>query len=526
MAYNPSALTLSVDSIAGGSLRIHFYSTSDALASVTASQYFVRAADQGVRLGDLIVFKVPEGTYLSQVTAVTAAGNATVVTEDATQDINGGEIDGTPIGADVPSTGAFTTLSSTGNATIGGTTLSVGGQEVIYIPTNSNFADSALYVGDGGRNSTWVSGLDGRYNTTHGFRCGTAITTASYTTAMGFETLEQLTTGSYNSAFGEAAGIYTTTGHSNSFFGWKAGLGREADTGTWYLNTFIGYGSGLDTRDGANNNVAVGPNTMSNSGVSAGLSGQFNNAFGSAALNGIEGGNNNNSFGYNTLANVSTGNSNIGVGNNTGGGITTGSFNVIIGGALNSLSATLAQNIIIGDGAGIPRFWVTTTSTQFTGGTSTAPKVYFEVINNVATPVNWAVMRPAATGGDILISPSTDAASDAASNIMLQATTASTRRNVLRITGLNSTDCTLSVIGGITASRAPSIFNSAGGTMVGGVGTNAALATNATVGHLLIPCCAGTPTGVPVGAGASAVGLIYDTTNNILYAYDGGWNAV
>jgi hypothetical protein len=50
----------------------------------------------------------------------------------------------------------------------------------------------------------------------------------------------------------------------------------------------------------------------------------------------------------------------------------------------------------------------------------------------------------------------------------------------------------------------------------------AALATNATTGHFYIPTCAGTPTGVPTTfTGRSS--LIFDTTNNKLYVYDGGW---
>ena len=59
------------------------------------------------------------------------------------------------------------------------------------------------------------------------------------------------------------------------------------------------------------------------------------------------------------------------------------------------------------------------------------------------------------------------------------------------------------------------------------VGTGTALATNATTGFLLIPGCAGTPTGDPTNDGVGAVALVYNTTNNLLYANDGGgWVAV
>jgi hypothetical protein len=51
---------------------------------------------------------------------------------------------------------------------------------------------------------------------------------------------------------------------------------------------------------------------------------------------------------------------------------------------------------------------------------------------------------------------------------------------------------------------------------------SAALATNATNGFLYIPTCAGTPTGVPT-AKTGRVAMVFDTTNNKLAIYDGGW---
>lgn len=54
------------------------------------------------------------------------------------------------------------------------------------------------------------------------------------------------------------------------------------------------------------------------------------------------------------------------------------------------------------------------------------------------------------------------------------------------------------------------------------LGSQAALATTATNGFAYIPTCAGTPTGVPT-AYTGKVAMVFDTTNNKLYIYDGGW---
>jgi hypothetical protein len=57
------------------------------------------------------------------------------------------------------------------------------------------------------------------------------------------------------------------------------------------------------------------------------------------------------------------------------------------------------------------------------------------------------------------------------------------------------------------------------------MGPLAALATDATNGFLYVPTCAGTPTGTPT-AKTGKVALVFDTTNNELYVYDGAWISV
>lgn len=51
---------------------------------------------------------------------------------------------------------------------------------------------------------------------------------------------------------------------------------------------------------------------------------------------------------------------------------------------------------------------------------------------------------------------------------------------------------------------------------------SAAIATNATDGFLYIPSCAGTPTGTPT-AFTGRVPIVFDTSANVLWAYDGSW---
>lgn len=64
---------------------------------------------------------------------------------------------------------------------------------------------------------------------------------------------------------------------------------------------------------------------------------------------------------------------------------------------------------------------------------------------------------------------------------------------------------------------------SAAGNVV--LGSQAALATNATDGFTYIPTCAGAPTGAPT-AYTGKTAMIYDTTNNKLMVYNGAWRGI
>ena len=59
----------------------------------------------------------------------------------------------------------------------------------------------------------------------------------------------------------------------------------------------------------------------------------------------------------------------------------------------------------------------------------------------------------------------------------------------------------------------------------GGWFGSAALATNATTGFLYLPTCAGAPTGVPTAKTGQAA-IVFDSTNNRIYIYNGAWKSV
>lgn len=55
MAFTPDTLHVAVDTIGGGSLRLHFYKTNDDEETFTAQGYFASVENRGVREGDMIV---------------------------------------------------------------------------------------------------------------------------------------------------------------------------------------------------------------------------------------------------------------------------------------------------------------------------------------------------------------------------------------------------------------------------------------------------------------------------------------
>ena len=220
--------------------------------------------------------------------------------------ITGGSINSTPIGATTPSTGAFTSLSASGNisstldASIHGMTVGLGGGSVasntavglqallanttgygstangygsLYLNTTgwANTASGAysLYSNTTGYNNT-ASGVSSLYsnttgydNTANGMQALYSNTTGSSNTAIGFQSLYYNTTGVSNAANGQSSLFSNTTGNQNTAIGLQAGYGAagvNANT-TGSNNTFLGFQTvGAGAAD--TNEIVIGANAV------------------------------------------------------------------------------------------------------------------------------------------------------------------------------------------------------------------------------------------------------------------------
>jgi len=86
MAFVPNDFTLATDTIGGGSLRLFFYATTDALADVLATGYATEALDRGAREGDIVLVYIDDelqpGTYALRVAEIDADGTATFTLDE------------------------------------------------------------------------------------------------------------------------------------------------------------------------------------------------------------------------------------------------------------------------------------------------------------------------------------------------------------------------------------------------------------------------------------------------------------
>lgn len=260
----------------------------------------------------------------------------------------GNQINNVIIGASTPLAGSFTTVSSTGAATLQGLTV---GKGVSTFTTNTVIGNGAMAAAGNSEKNTAVG-----YQALALGNGG-----SSNNTAVGYQTLDANLGGFYNTAVGDSAlggGASNTNAcaigagalAASSAAG-NVAVGRSAMTvaSSASYNTAIGYNA-ADTLTTGTRNVAVGSDTMG-----AITTGSYNVAVGDGSMGGgTPTGVYNTCVGSNSGFTLNSGEFNTLVGPNAGTSITTGSYNTIVGpftGSGTTLDiATLSGYAVISSG--------------------------------------------------------------------------------------------------------------------------------------------------------------------------------
>lgn len=346
----------------------------------------------GVNTGSAGAFVVNGGAL-----GTPASGTVTNLTGTASINING------TVGATTATTGAFTTLSSTLDATIYGITVGRGAGAVA---TNTAVGASALAANTTGTSnaafglSALAFNTTGTTNSAFGLFALRSNTTGSNNTAVGEEALWQNTTASFNTAVGYQSGYSQTTGGNNTSFGatslystttgtantaigqsslylnttggYNAAVGLQAlfSNTTASYNTAVGYQAAYSTTTGPST-VAIGSQALQNntiggyntavgagegdSGLAAlrtNTSGGFNTALGAGALGSNTTANLNAAVGYQALWSNSTGANNAAFGAQALRSNTTASNNTAVGYQAGYSNQTGRNNLFLGYQAG------------------------------------------------------------------------------------------------------------------------------------------------------------------------------
>ena len=248
-------------------------------------------------------------------------------------DIDGGAIDGTAIGANSASSGAFTTVTASGTLSVTGASTLSGLSYPTSDGTNGQFLStngSGTLSWSSASGASNINGLSDASiindNSLHlgNDPSGTAGVLAQNNVAVGLTALDAITSGNGNTAVGKDAMTATTTGSSN---------------------TAIGDNSLSALVDGVAN-VALGRSTMYSN-----TSGDYNVAIGFAAASQLTTGAHNTAIGYNALRSVTTSMRNVAIGSNTAYNAT-GWDNTLVGvGAATALTSG-SYNTFLGEDAG------------------------------------------------------------------------------------------------------------------------------------------------------------------------------
>lgn len=196
-------------------------------------------------------------------TLATDAANLTQVTSAVA--ITGGNINGTPIGATTPSTGAFTTLSATGNGTVGGDLTVTGngrfnGTGSLKVPTGTTAQRNNNLLGSFRFNTTF-----GRFEGCIAVTAGQTISTISHVTTLATlttATAHGLITGDFVTVSGATPAAYngtfqiTVTGTSEFTYVMATDPAANATVvGSYVYGTWGAVGGGAT--GGGNNQVFV-----------------------------------------------------------------------------------------------------------------------------------------------------------------------------------------------------------------------------------------------------------------------------
>jgi len=443
-----------------------------------------------------------------------------------------------------------------------------------------NSTNNALNVGNSRLFSNGTATVD--RNLFLGELAGNFTLTGTENVGIGYLALNSVTggidpAGRYNTAIGSFALAVNTSGSKNTAVG-RATL--DANT-IGIENTALGYGC-LHSNISGSSNTGVGFENLHDDTDGVGCTGvgyralkasnaNYNTAVGMAAseLNTI--GTRNTSVGVNACNTNLIGNDNVGIG--YGAGITnTGSGNIFVGAGADcsagltnvtviatGLTGTVSNSLYLGNGQTV-RFTGQALGPDgsvaiptYSGTTDPDTGMYFAGVADISFTIaggrqyafnasdfyilsNTATIRLGASA-DVII------ARDAAAVLALKNGATAQEFRVYGTTtgpkyarlshdgsngaiGTNDGDLLLVTSG----SEKWRVTASSGGIVSAGNfrfshGTSA-LATNATEGFLFIQSCAGTPTLAPASIPTGQKAVIYDSTNDILYVYNGAWKGV
>jgi hypothetical protein len=302
-----------------------------------------------------------------------SSGTVTNLTGTASINING------TVGATTATTGAFTTLTTTGTInllTVGrgagavATNTAVGASALANNSTGAqNTAggyQAGLSITTGDKNTAFgasimdqSAGVTGQENAAFGRVSMRFLTSGSYNTALGNESLLKVTSGSNNTAVGFDALLENTTASNNTAVGYQAGYSNT--TGT--QGVFIGYKAGYSSN--ADDCTYIGYTTGN---LATGVK---NTVVGSRAVEGSSSGTDNAIYGFGAGNGLTSGSFNTFIGRNAGSAITSGGKNSILGYfngnqtlpvTGNTLDIrTSSNNIVLSDGDGTAWFYINST---------------------------------------------------------------------------------------------------------------------------------------------------------------------